>query len=152
MFYVTIFTSEVRVPCTKHVSVTHFLRCCRPNAGFVGQLSLFEQMGKKVDGNNELFRRYELQRLTDCILNRGTPYHVFLSVLKWKQRQNARNDGPWDLIEHTHRFWVSKSVRNWEPTKVTLIAKNMISRRPPSSTLNWRHLGCATGIFPRCCR
>ena len=33
--------------------------------------------------------------------------------LKWKQRQNAHNNGPWDLLEHKHRFWESKSVRNW---------------------------------------
>ena len=33
--------------------------------------------------------------------------------LKWKQRQHAHNNGPWDLLEHKHRFWELKSVRNW---------------------------------------
>ena len=44
-------------------------------------------------------------------------------TLKWKQRQNAHNNDPWDLIEHNHWFWELKSVRNWWPTKVILIAK-----------------------------
>ena len=26
-------------------------------------------------------------------------------ILKWKERQNAHSNGPWDLVEHTHRFW-----------------------------------------------
>ena len=33
--------------------------------------------------------------------------------IKWKQRQNAHNGGPWDLLEHKHRSWKSKSVINW---------------------------------------
>ena len=43
--------------------------------------------------------------------------------VKVKTKANARNNGPWNLLEHKHRFWESKSVRNWEPTKITLIAK-----------------------------
>ena len=32
-------------------------------------------------------------------------YPKISNVLKWKERQNAHSNGPWDLVEHTHRFW-----------------------------------------------
>ena len=34
-----------------------------------------------------------------------------VSLLKWKQRQNAHSNGPWDLMEHKHRFWVKISQK-----------------------------------------